>query len=66
MQKRHRVFTENFTIFFSNAGKTENVPEFRCNKFLRPPFRDDIDVTFTSQELVPWIFKQVNIFTNFI
>ena len=22
------IFTENFTIFFSNAGKTENVLEF--------------------------------------
>ena len=26
MSKRQGVFTENFTIFFSNAGKTENVP----------------------------------------
>ena len=28
MSKRHDIFTENFTIFFLNAGKTLNVPEF--------------------------------------
>ena len=31
--KRHCVFTENFTIFFSNAGKTGNVQEFKFDKF---------------------------------
>ena len=30
---RQDVFTENFTIFFSNAGKTENVPEFKLERF---------------------------------
>ena len=25
---RHAIFTGNFNIFFSNAGKTGNVPEF--------------------------------------
>ena len=25
MSKRHGIFTENFTIFFANAGKTGNV-----------------------------------------
>ena len=33
MSKGHGIFTENFTIFFSNAGKTGNVPEFKFNKF---------------------------------
>ena len=27
MSKRHGIFFENFTIFFSNAEKTENVLE---------------------------------------
>ena len=27
MSKRHGIFTEDFTIFFSNAGKNEYVPE---------------------------------------
>ena len=27
--KRQSIFTENFTIFSSNAGKTKNVPEFK-------------------------------------
>ena len=27
MSKHHGIFTENFAIFFSNAGKYENVPE---------------------------------------
>ena len=33
MPKHHGIFTENFTIFFSNAGKTKNVPEFEFDKF---------------------------------
>ena len=33
MSKRHYIFTENFTIFFSNAGKTTNFPEFEFDKF---------------------------------
>ena len=33
MSKRHDIFTENFTIFFLNAGKTLNVPEFEFDKF---------------------------------
>ena len=33
MSKRHSVFTGNFTgIFFSNAGKTGNVREFKFEK----------------------------------
>ena len=27
------IFTENFTIFFSNLGKTGNVPEFKFDIF---------------------------------
>ena len=33
MSKRHGIFTENFTIFFSNAGKIENVSKFKFDKF---------------------------------
>ena len=33
MLKRLDIFTENFTIFFSNTGKTVNVPEFGFDKF---------------------------------
>ena len=32
MSKRHDIFTENFTILSSNAGKTLNVPEFEFDK----------------------------------
>ena len=32
MSKSHGIFTKNFTIFFSKAGKTENVPEFEFEK----------------------------------
>ena len=32
--KRQGIFTENFTIFISNAGKTGNVLEFKLDKFL--------------------------------
>ena len=31
--KRHGIFTENFTILFSNAEKTGNVQEFEFDKF---------------------------------
>ena len=31
--KRHGIFTENFTILYSNAGKTGNEPEFEFDKF---------------------------------
>ena len=33
MSKSNGVFTENFTIFFSNTGKTGNVSEFAFDKF---------------------------------
>ena len=33
MSKRSGVFTENFTVFFLNEGKTGNVPEFEFDKF---------------------------------
>ena len=32
MPKRHSIFTENFTIFFSNAGKIRNVPQIEFDK----------------------------------
>ena len=38
MSKRHGIFTEKFTIFFSNAGKTVNVPEFESDKFYKTIF----------------------------
>ena len=31
MSKRHSIFNENFTVFFSNAERPENVPEFEFN-----------------------------------
>ena len=33
MSRRHGISTENFTIFFSNIGKTGNVPEFEFDIF---------------------------------
>ena len=33
VSKCHGIFNENCTIFFSNAGKTGNVPEFELYKF---------------------------------
>ena len=32
MSKLHDIFTENFTIFSSNTGKTVNVSEFEFDK----------------------------------
>ena len=48
MSTCHDVFTENFTIYFSNAGKTGSVPEFGLINSRRPSFADDINVTFIS------------------
>ena len=33
MSKRQGIFTENFTIFFSNAGETVNVPTLEIKRF---------------------------------
>ena len=33
MSKSQGVFTEYITIFFSNGGKTESVPEFEFERF---------------------------------
>ena len=33
MSKSQGVFTEYVTIFFSNGGKTESVPEFEFERF---------------------------------
>ena len=33
ISKRHGIFAKNFTISFSNAAKTENVPEFEFERF---------------------------------
>ena len=38
MTKRHGVFTGNFTILFSNAGRTENVPQFEFDIFYKTIF----------------------------
>ena len=33
MPEHDHSFTENVTVFFPNAGKTENMPEFNFYKF---------------------------------
>ena len=33
MSKRRSIFIENFTIFFSNAEKTEKVPKIKFDIF---------------------------------
>ena len=33
MSNRSNIFTDNFTIFISNAEKTVKVPEFEFDKF---------------------------------
>ena len=33
MRKCYGIFTENFTIFSSNAGKTGNLSEYGFDKF---------------------------------
>ena len=33
ISKWYDIFTENFTIFFSNAGKTVNLPKFEFDKY---------------------------------
>ena len=38
MSKLHGIFTETFTIFFSNAGKTINIPENKYSKFQKAIF----------------------------
>ena len=33
MSKRHDIFTQNFTVFFTNAGKTVIMTQFEFDKF---------------------------------
>ena len=35
MLKRHCIFIENLTMYFSNAGKTGNMPELEFDKFCK-------------------------------
>ena len=51
MSKYHGTFTENFTISFSNVGKTGNGPEFEFKNSRRPSFGDDIIVTLVVYRL---------------
>ena len=46
MSKCQASFTGNFTTFFSNAGKTENVPEFEFEDFIKSSLGDFKHVTF--------------------
>lgn len=50
-------FNKNFTIFSSNAGKTENVPELGIDRL-------SVHVTFISQQLVPVLLNSFIYFTN--
>ena len=65
MLKRHDIFTENFTIFFSNAGKTVNVPELEFDKFYKTTFwrspKCNIYIVTTSA----LDFKQLYMFCSF-
>ena len=67
MSKRLGNFIENFTIFFSNAGKTGNEPVFEFDKFQKNIFwgryKCNIYILKTN---MPWIFKIFIFFTNFI
>ena len=51
LSKRHGIFTKNFTIFFSNAGKTGNVPDLNLIDSIRPSFGDDMNVTTSALDL---------------
>ena len=65
MSKCHDIFTENFTIIFSNAGKTVNVLEFEFDKFWKTIFwrlhRCNIYIITT----IALDFKQLYIFYIF-
>ena len=41
---KSNIMSKCHGIFFSNAGRTGNVPEFKFDKFHRPYFLDDINV----------------------
>lgn len=59
--KGHGIFTENFVIFFSKAGKLETNQNLNFTFCRKPSFKDNINVTTTSA----LDFKQFNIFYKF-
>ena len=63
--KRRCVFTENFTIFFSNAGKTLTYRNSNLINSRRPSFGDNINVRFISFQ-PPRGLKNFIYLTNFI
>ena len=46
-------FIENFTIMFSNAGNIEKLKRRESNSEIL----DDINVTFTLKQPMPWILN---------
>lgn len=57
MPKSHGIFTVNFTIFFQIQEKLEMYQNLNLANSRRPSFGDDINVTFTLQQPVPWIIN---------
>ena len=57
MSKSHSIFNVNFTIFFQIQEKPEMCQNLNLANSRRPSFGDDINVTFTSQQPVPWIIN---------
>ena len=48
MSKRRGNLTENFTIFYSSAGKVETCRNSNSTNSRKPFFGDDINATFKS------------------
>ena len=57
MSKSHGIFNVNFTIFFQIQEKPEMCQNLNLANSRRPSFGDNINVTFTSQQPVPWIIN---------
>ena len=66
MSKRHGIFTENFTIFFSNAEKKEECRNLNWINSRRPSFGDHVSVTSISSKPVSWILSNFIYFKYFI
>ena len=64
ISKRHSIFTENLTIFFSNAEKTRNVPESKFDIFQKIVFLRCYGCKIYTVRTSALDFKQLHIISK--
>ena len=66
MSKSHCFLPKTLPSFFQMQEKLETCRNSNLKSLKKPFFRDNINITFTSQQPVPWIKNSFLYFKNFI